>query len=203
MASSILPQAVGDQVEVARPGASALALCPLDVDVRLALKGHPTILLLLFVPDDAIQVETSLGEELRALRPALLSRRAGRGYLGYLHGQRERLLGARGQKRVNRPELVEAHGYDTKYAMHAARLGYQGLELLETGRVTLPMPEPERSRVMSIRTGARSFEDAVAEIDEVERRLAEALVRTALPAAPDRLRVDRFLVDAYRRAWDW
>jgi hypothetical protein len=27
---------------------------------------------------------------------------------------------------------VAAHGFDTKYAIHAARLGYQGLELLET-----------------------------------------------------------------------
>ena len=87
--------------------------------------------------------------------------------------------------------------------MHAARLGYQGLELLETGRLTLPMPEPERSRVMAIRTGERSFEEAVAEIDEVERRLAEALERTPLPAEPDRVAVDRFLVDAYRRAWGW
>ncbi|HEY1366363.1 MAG TPA: hypothetical protein VGF23_04585 [Gaiellaceae bacterium] len=90
---------------------------------------------------------------MRALRGTLLSRRAGRGYLGYLHGQKQRLLGIQGQKRVNRPELVEAHGFDTKYAMHAARLGYQGLELLETGSLTLPMPEPERSRVMAIRTG--------------------------------------------------
>jgi hypothetical protein len=43
---------------------------------------------------------------------------------------KERLLGAGGQKRVNGPELVEAHGFAAKDAMHAARLGYQGLELL-------------------------------------------------------------------------
>jgi hypothetical protein len=66
---------------------------------------------------------------------------------GNLHGQKERLLGSRGQ-RVNRPELVQAHGYDTRYAMHAARLGYQGLELLETGELTLPMPDrPDRAAV--------------------------------------------------------
>ena len=87
--------------------------------------------------------------------------------------------------------------------MHAARLGYQGLELLETGRLTLPMPEPERSRVMAIRTGERSFDEALAEIDEVEARLAAALERTALPDEPDRDAVDAFLVDAYRRAWGW
>jgi len=185
------------------PGDLDLVAYSLRKYVRLALKGHPTILLLLFVPEELIHAKTVLGDELRSLAPAILSRRAGRGYLGYLHGQKERLLGVRGQKRVNRPELVEAHGFDTKYAMHAARLGYQGLELLETGRVTLPMPEPERSRVMAIRTGERTFDEVIEEIDEVERRLADALARTGLPVAPDRVAVDAFLVGAYRRAWGW
>jgi uncharacterized protein len=183
------------------PGDLDLIAYSLRKYVRLALKGHPTILLLLFVPDELVSVRTELGEELLALRPAILSRRAGRGYLGYLRGQKERLLGSRGQKNVNRPELVEAHGYDTKYAMHAARLGYQGLELLESGWLTLPMPEPARSRVMAIRLGERSFAEAVAEIEDVEQRLATALERTELPPEPDRVAVDRFLIDAYRRFW--
>jgi hypothetical protein len=185
------------------PGDLDLVAYSLRKYVRLVLKGHPTILLPLFAPREFVHVETELGAELRALRPKLLSRLAGRGYLGYLHGQKERLLGSRGQKRVNRPELVEAHGFDTKYAMHAARLGYQGLELLETGELTLPMPEPERSRVMAIRTGERTFAQAIAEIGEVEARLADALERSSLPERPDRAAVDGFLVDAYRRAWGW
>lgn len=185
------------------PGDLDLVAYSLRKYVRLALKGHPTILLLLFAPEEQVLVTTELGMELRALSGAIVSKRAGRGYLGYLHGQKQRLLGVRGQKRVNRPELVDAHGYDTKYAMHAARLGYQGLELLESGRLTLPMPEPERSRVMAIRLGERSFEEAVAEIDEVEERLAEALERTPLPPEPDRERVNSFLVEAYRSAWGW
>jgi len=185
------------------PGDLDLVAYSLRKYLRLALKGHPTILLLLFVPDELVVVETELGRQLKALRPAILSQRAGRGYLGYLRGQRERLLGSRGQKRVNRPELVEAHGYDTKYAMHAARLGYQGLELVETGRLTLPMPEPGRSRAMAIRLGERTFDEAVAEIAEVEELLAQAVERTELPPEPDRAAVDTFLVDAYRCAWGW
>jgi hypothetical protein len=87
--------------------------------------------------------------------------------------------------------------------MHAARLGIQGSELLETGSVTLPMPEPDRSRVMAIRTGERSFEEAIAEIDALEQRLADALERSSLRDEPDREAVDAFLVEAYRRAWGW
>jgi len=193
------------QPEGARSGPGDLDLVAYSLRkyVRLALKGHPTVLLLLFVPDDLTLVETELGSELRRLRPAILSARAGRGYLGYLRGQKERLLGARGQKRVNRPELVEAHGFDTKYAMHALRLGYQGLELLESGLVTLPMPEPERSSVMAVRLGERSFDDAIGEIEEVEARLETALERTSLPEEPDEEAVNGFLVEAYRRAWGW
>jgi len=78
----------------------------------------------------------------------------------------------------------------------------QGLEPLEPGRLTLPMPEPERSRVLAIRTGERSFDETIAEIDELERRLADALARASLPPDPDRDRVDTLLGDAYRRAWD-
>jgi len=185
------------------PGDLDLVAYSLRKYVRLALKGHPTILLLLFVPDDLTLVETDLGRRLRELRPAIVSSRAGRSYLGYLRGQKERLLGTRGQKRVNRPELVAAHGYDTKYAMHALRLGYQGLELLESGRLTLPMPEPERSRTMAVRRGERSFEDVLAEIEDVERWLEAALERTPLPEHPDDDAVNAFLVDAYREAWAW
>lgn len=56
---------------------------------------------------------------------------------------------------------------------------------------------------MAIRTGERSFTEALAEIEDVERQLAEALDHTPLPAAPDTAAVDRFLVDAYRRGWNW
>src|SRR3954451_11117886 len=185
------------------PGDLDLVAYNLRKYLRLALKGHPTVLLLLFVPPELTLVETELGRELRALAPAILSKHAGRGYLGYLAGQRDRLLGTRGQRNVNRPELGAAPGFATRDAMHPVRRGYQGRELLETGRLTLPMPEPMRSRAMAVRLGERSFDEVVAEIDEVQARLAAAVERTTLPDEPDRPAVDAFLVDAYRRAWGW
>ena len=87
--------------------------------------------------------------------------------------------------------------------MHAARLGHQGLELLATGRLTLPTPEPARTTVMAIRLGERSLDKAVAEIETVEQQLAEAIESSPLPEEPDHTAVDGFLVDAYRRHWGW
>ena len=64
------------------------------------------------------------------------------------------------------------------------------------------MAELARSRACwRVRLGERSFDDVLAEIDEVQRRLAQALEQTALPEEPDRVAVDALLVDAYRPAW--
>ena len=68
------------QPEGARSGPGDLDLVAYSLRkyVRLALKGHPTILLLLFVPDELLLVETELGRRLRgaAAGAALASRRA-------------------------------------------------------------------------------------------------------------------------------
>jgi hypothetical protein len=43
---------------------------------RLALKGNPTVLILLFVPSEQLLLRTQLGDELQALAPAFVSRQA-------------------------------------------------------------------------------------------------------------------------------
>ena len=87
--------------------------------------------------------------------------------------------------RVNRPELIAAHGYDTKYAGHVLRLGYQGIEFLETGRLTLPLPRREQARVLGVsRNGRVSFEDVLAEADDLRRRLERLLEESPLPSVP-------------------
>src|SRR5919199_7002689 len=57
------------------PGDLDLVAYSLRKYMRLALKGHPTILLLLFVPDEHVVMRTDLGRELQELAPAILSRR--------------------------------------------------------------------------------------------------------------------------------
>ena len=43
------------------------------------------------------------------------------------------------------------YGFDTKYTMHMLRLGFQGVELLTTGHLSLPMREPARSYLLDVR----------------------------------------------------
>jgi uncharacterized protein len=193
------------QPEGARSGPGDLDLVSYTLRkwLRLALAGNPTVLLLLFSPPESLLVCTEAGRRLRELAPAIVSRQAGPRFAGYMRAQKERLVGTRGQRRVNRPELIDAHGYDTKYAMHVARLGHQGIELLTTGRLSLPMAEPERSRVMAIRTGEVPYDEAVDAIEAIERDLVTACEESPLRAEPDRELVDDFLLDTYREAWGW
>jgi hypothetical protein len=169
--------------------------------MRLALKGNPTILLLLFTPDDQLVYCDSLGRELRNLAPQIISRRVQGPYLGYLQAQKERLTGERGQKRIHRSELEEMYGFDTKYAMHMLRLGFQGVELLTTGRLSLPMREPERSYLLDVRRGKISEQECLTQAGELERELAELEATSALPEAPAEARVEEWVLDAYR--WSW
>jgi uncharacterized protein len=168
---------------------------------RLALQGNPTVLLLLYLPDDALVIRTSVGEELQKLAPAFASRHAGNRFLGYLEARRQRLVGERGQRDVNRFELVEQFGYDTKYAMHMLRLGHQGVEFLESGRLTLPMREPVRHHLMDVRQGRSNLADVLAECTQLELRLGALLDSSPLPLEPDLKTVECFVMDTYAAAW--
>jgi len=168
---------------------------------RLALKGNPTILLLLFTPDDQLVHCDEAGRELRALMPQIVSRRVQAPFLGYLQAQKQRLTGERGQKRIHRPELEEMYGFDTKYAMHMLRLGFQGVELLTTGRLSLPMREPERSYLLDVRRGKVGEEECLARAGELEQQLIALETTSSLPDAPDERRVEDWVLDAYRRSW--
>jgi uncharacterized protein len=168
---------------------------------RLALQGNPTVLLLLYLPSDALVTRTNAGEQLQKLAPAFASRQAGKRFLGYLEAQRQRLVGERGQRDVNRVELVEQFGYDTKYAMHMLRLGHQGVEFLESGRLTLPMREPVRSHLMNVRQGRSNLAEVLAECTELELRLGALLDSSPLPLEPDLKTVESFVMDTYAAAW--
>jgi hypothetical protein len=169
--------------------------------MRLALKGNPTILLLLFTPDDQLVHCDPLGSELRALTPSIISRRVQGPFLGYLQAQKQRLTGERGQKRIHRPELEEMYGFDTKYAMHMLRLGFQGVELLTTGRLSLPMREPERSFLLDVRRGKVSEQACLTRAGALEQELGDLAGTSPLPDEPDEGRVEQWVLDAYRRRW--
>ena len=156
---------------VARTQAEGRPSGPGDLDLvvyglrkywRLALKGSPTALLLLFAQGEMVLERAPLGERLQALAPAIVCRSP------------------------NRPRLSRL-----------PRLPAQGA----SGRITLPVPEPQRSLLMQIRRGELPLAETLAALDRETWALNALVDDPNLPDSPDRDSVDRFLVEAYREHW--
>lgn len=167
--------------------------------MRLALAGNPSILLLLFTPQDSITVNTSWGQDLQALAPSIVSKRAGAKFLGYLEAQKQRLLKERGTAHVpNRGDR------DAKYASHMLRLGYQGRELLSTGRITLPMPEREREHCLAVKRGEGSLDEALTTAGMLAREIKDLMDEPGgiIADEPDYKAVNDWLIYSYMSFWE-
>jgi len=150
--------------------------------LRLALNNNPNILEVLWSP---VVEATPLGEELRTLRGAFLSKKVEATYGGYVKSQRE-LLGRR--MRVD-GELKPKHG------MHLLRLLYAGAHVLRTGEVLIDVGE-HRAELMDVRSGAWDLKRILARATVLERDLADAARESPLPDQPDTARVEAFLIRA-------
>jgi len=180
-----------------------------DVDVicyslrrfaRLAAAGNPTILHMLFSPADADEVFWS---RVLASRDLFLSKAHARKYKGYADAQLRRMTGDRGRgKHGQRPELEEKFGYDVKAGMHVLRLLHEGIEFVSKGWVTLPRPEPERSKLIAIRRGEWSEDRVISEANRLMAELDAAAESSPLPAQVDLTAIGKIVTNICLDAWE-
>jgi hypothetical protein len=171
--------------------------------VRLAASGNPSILMSFWAPIEHITPE---GDELRALGEAFVGAHVIPRYRGYMQAQAMRLLGLRGGGHGSRggggrEELIEAFGYDTKYAMHCARLGFQCLELLATRHLNLPIQGEPADWLRAVRHGEVPFDEWWARSLDLDAQLEAAQSAGSVPDGPDRERITAWMVDVHRRIW--
>ena len=85
--------------------------------------------------------------------------------------------------------------------MHALRIGLQGAELLTTGRITLPVPEPDLAYLRAVRRGEVPLAEAQDAIRAAEAGLEALRDSPAVPDQPDRAWVDDWLHRSYLSFW--
>lgn len=185
------------------PGDLDLIVYGLRRYASLTAKGNPTVLLPLFVPDDAVCYINDFGRELREQRSMFLSKQAGARFKGYLHSQRQGLMGLRsgGSRNQGRADIRAKYGFDSKFAMHMVRLGVQGVELLERGTITLPMPDEVLRPLQELRRGEYTKEWALDKAAKLEGRIDQLMATTRLPDEPDWARINHWLTDVHLRHW--
>ncbi|MGP3636056.1 nucleotidyltransferase domain-containing protein [Streptomyces sp. 24-1644] len=152
---------------------------------ELALRANPNVLECLHSP--LVERADATGRELLDLRGAFLSRLAHQSFAGYALGQRRKLD-------------VDLRLYGAprwKHAMHLLRLLTSSRDLLRTGRLTIGVGD-DREDLLAVRRGEVPW-------TEVERRMTllseeneAAAATTPLPPAPDRARVEDFLIRTRR-----
>jgi len=179
---------------------------PSDVDVclytllkwaGLATKGNPSALHFLFVP---VEFSTEVWERVAARPELFLAKGHVKPFLGFANDQMKRLLGQKGQKNVHRGELVEKHGYDTKYAMHVIRLYGEAKELMEDGRITLP--RPNRNELVAIRQGKYSLSEIQQLGSQLESEAQAAQLTSPLPDKINRDAISALIADAHLQYWN-
>ena len=171
--------------------------------VRMAAAGNPSILMTMWAP---VEYSRPLGEELQALGEAFVGRHVVPRYRGYMQSQARRLLGVVGGghgKRGSggREELINEFGYDTKYAMHCARLGFQCLELLSTGRLELPIQGEPAEWLRAVRYGKVDFDEWWERSLELDSQLEAIGNDESIRPRPDREKIDAWCIGAHQRMW--
>lgn len=177
-----------------RPGDIDLQVYTFRRFVNLAAAGNPSVLMILFASEELRLIDNGLPG--RRIADLTRSSRAAGSYQGYMQRQLDKWIGSSG-KAGSRPELVEAHGYDTKFASHAIRLGLQGIEYLTTGALTLPILEPVAGRIRDVRRGVTSEADALEWVHELIEQLEMAATASTLPDSPDKAAIDAFVAGFY------
>jgi len=87
-------------------------------------------------------------------------------------------------------------GADWKALSHAVRVGEEALELLQTGRITFPLPNA--AHILDIKQGRLPYEAVTEEIEELLVKVVMAAEASTLPDKPDYEWIDDFVAAAYR-----
>src|SRR5206468_7746916 len=136
-----------------------------------------------------IELATPEGHELRALSDAFVGRHVIPRYRGYMQDQGRRALGL----------LGDADASPTKRAMHSARLGFQGVELLTRGRLQLPIQGEPADWLRAVRRGDVPFDEWLARCLDLDAQLAGLAEDESIPRSADRARIDAWSIDVHRR----
>ena len=163
--------------------------------VSMLASGNPTLLSLIFNDNAADRIGLTTTE----IRNAIVSRRAADAFHGYARQQIKRIH-TNQALHVTRQKLIQKYGYDTKYAAHVFRLVAQGVELLESGSISLPMHKDNIEECLFVLNGGyKTLDEFVREANTRLERLSAAEKESYLPEKADTEFLNDFLVTTYKK----
>ena len=147
---------------------------------QLAMENNPNVIDSLFTPRRCVISSTAVGEYLREHRRDFLHKGAWHKFKGYAYSQLNKIrTKAPSGKRA---ELVEAHGYDVKFAYHVVRLLLEVEQILVARDIDL---ERDREQLKGIRRGDWTLAQLETWAQDKEKQLEAVYHSSAVPYGPD------------------
>jgi uncharacterized protein len=167
---------------------------------KMAISGNPSAIEFMFM--DNLAPKNDVWERFITPNiPVFLSSHAGFHFQKFCEHMLRTLKGEGQGKRGKREDLIAEFGYDTKAAMHLVRVLNEGIELMQTGKITLPRPEKEH--LIDIRKGkAGTLKDIEDIAQKLFVRLEVARLASPLPPAVDLGRVSNITTAAQEAVWN-
>lgn len=165
--------------EKSQPGDWDLVIHSAQKWATLCVNNNPSLLNTLFSP---VVEATDLGRIVLNNPQWFITQKSKVSFLGYMNN-----------------EYLNSHkdnelGYVPKKAMHSIRLGMQGVELAETGRIQFPIDTSKIEILKAIRLGKVSYEEYHEIYKEWDARLQQASFDN-LPPKADMDNINNWLVD--------
>lgn len=169
--------------------------------ISLLAKANPNVTMLLWLDPKHYTKITPAGEMLIAERSLFSTRLAYQSFVGYATGQLHRMThykfeGYMGEKRKT---LVDKFGFDTKNAAHLIRLLRTGVEFLSTG--VMLVERPDAQELLEIKRGEWPLEKVKEEAAKLFDMSREANMRSPLPIAPDKVKVNELCKSVIKTVW--
>ena len=147
---------------------------------QLAMENNPNVIDSLFTPRRCVLSSTVVGEYIREHRADFLHKGAWHKFKGYAYSQLNKIRTK--SPSGKRAELVEAHGYDVKFAYHVVRLLLEVEQILVDRDIDL---ERDREQLKAIRRGEWTLPQLEAWAQDKEKQLEAVYHASAVPYAPD------------------
>lgn len=172
-----------------------------DVDINIihinkfvkdAMQGVPNNIEILFVRQKDYLKVTPLGQKLIDNRHLFLSKQIKNKFGGYAYSQIQKLKNKKSNG-TGRQDLIDKHGYDTKFFMHSVRLLTSAIEILETGDFSTY--RPNRQFLLDCRNGKYNFEEALKIVEYYDNKLKAAIEKSELPSKPNYKKINQLLIE--------
>lgn len=121
--------------------------------VKMAIDGKNPATEVLFGDNNNVMLCDYAGLALRDNSQLFVSRHMLTKLYGFASNAYRRLESEELSLKVNRPWLVEKYGYDVKFASYGLRAAFQGLDLVRTGTLHMPLTVDMTSFLKQVKTG--------------------------------------------------